>query len=573
VPLPEWRALLTPALVSLFAELHVGVALHTVRDLWHPFHVEPSIGEFENEYGVASRRWAYNTRCFRAAARVRHVVRGEHAGYSDLFAPVYDEGRSRGVLVAGPFATARPTAAQIRARWRALTGSEADVADSGFARYLAATLGTLTLDPGQVRALERTLFCLVSILVGPGDASELTHVVESQRKKLLVARHVERVWSIARMLVEGRAARIWDDDAGAAVGLTRPPEHALVGLLLDRDAAADPLERVLRRDAFQRACVAFAEARGEAVCMPVGDHGVALFIHSPIAGGRPKTALADAAARLSTIAGRHGFLLGAGVSEAKAPGPLSAEYDAAHRAAEKALAEGQGVVRAEPRPTRSTEELRRMRADLGRSLGGRPGLVGPRFDRYAEAVLSHCGHRLEPARAHLEYGLERLIEPFAVGGLLDPKAYSELSASMERASEDARTVAELVSSYRRLASEIESVLERPTQDRLLRGTRRALLFMQQHFAEPLRLAEVARVVGFGPDRFSRLFKRQHGVSFASYLQTMRIEQAKQMLAGTKLTIEQIETLCGFRNRTYFHRLFRATTGTTPSAFRRREPDA
>jgi transcriptional regulator GlxA family with amidase domain len=44
-------------------------------------------------------------------------------------------------------------------------------------------------------------------------------------------------------------------------------------------------------------------------------------------------------------------------------------------------------------------------------------------------------------------------------------------------------------------------------------------------AEPLTLARVARVAGFAPDYFSRLFKRDEGMTFTSYVQEARVDRA------------------------------------------------
>jgi YesN/AraC family two-component response regulator len=127
----------------------------------------------------------------------------------------------------------------------------------------------------------------------------------------------------------------------------------------------------------------------------------------------------------------------------------------------------------------------------------------------------------------------------------------------------------MVASYRLFVSDVETAMQSPTPARQERGTRRAADFIREHLGEPLRLAQVARVAGFGPDHFSELFQREHGVSFAHYLLMARIERAKQMLVGTKLNVEQVQALCGFRNRVYFHRVFRAVVGATPARYRQK----
>ena len=59
------------------------------------------------------------------------------------------------------------------------------------------------------------------------------------------------------------------------------------------------------------------------------------------------------------------------------------------------------------------------------------------------------------------------------------------------------------------------------------------------------------------------------MSFVRYVQRARVDHAESMLTSTKLTVEQIQELCGFRNRTYFHRVFKARVGTSPATYRSR----
>ena len=44
--------------------------------------------------------------------------------------------------------------------------------------------------------------------------------------------------------------------------------------------------------------------------------------------------------------------------------------------------------------------------ELRRKLADTTGSFAPRFDRYLEAVAAHSGYRVDPARAHLEAGLD-----------------------------------------------------------------------------------------------------------------------------------------------------------------------
>jgi AraC-like DNA-binding protein len=212
--------------------------------------------------------------------------------------------------------------------------------------------------------------------------------------------------------------------------------------------------------------------------------------------------------------------------------------------------------------------LRKLRAEIVEALRERPRLLSRCFDRYVEAVLAHSGYRLEVARAELESGLERVTEPLVSAGLLDEKTREEMFGILEQSSGTARTVAELVAACRKLVAEIGNALERPTRARHQRGTGRAIAFMRDHFAEAINIQQVARVSGFAPDYFSRLFKVTEGVAPEAYLQRLRLEHAQRTLTTTSLSVDSIGKLCGFRTRNYFHKVFKRALGITPTAYRK-----
>jgi AraC-like DNA-binding protein len=380
------------------------------------------------------------------------------------------------------------------------------------------------------------------------------------------------MWEAARVMVDERTSPTWAiDEFGQMrrLGIDRFPEHAVVCLFSGRREEPDPLDDALRRDALQRACALLAQRQGNVVCGQVGDHGVVFLVHDSRKRAQTRAALRDLHTRAAALARRFGLALHAGIAQANEPAPLSALYSAALSAAEKALSERRAVADGQPQKERSGERLRGLRRELGASIGDRPKLLLPRFDRYIEEVLAHSGYRLELTSSHLESGLERLCEPLLAGGFLDQKTFDDLWASAQRAAKDARTVMELLASYRRLVSDVEKAIQSPTAARQDRSTLRAQSFIREHLSEPLTLSQVARAAGFAPDYFWRLFKRSEGVTFVRYLEALRLTRAKEMLEKTALSVEQVQKLCGFRSRTGFHRVFKKAVGATPVEYRLR----
>jgi transcriptional regulator GlxA family with amidase domain len=158
-------------------------------------------------------------------------------------------------------------------------------------------------------------------------------------------------------------------------------------------------------------------------------------------------------------------------------------------------------------------------------------------------------------------------EPLLATGALDEKSFDELWTALETSVGDEPLLGTLVARYRQLVADIEIAVRHPTRTRRTQGTERALSFMREHLAEPLTLGSVARVAGFAPHHFSRIFKHVQGTTFERHLQTLRLERARQMLVGTSLHVQTVSALSGFNNRVYFHRVFRDAFGMTPLSYR------
>lgn len=97
---------------------------------------------------------------------------------------------------------------------------------------------------------------------------------------------------------------------------------------------------------------------------------------------------------------------------------------------------------------------------------------------------------------------------------------------------------------------------------------RALTHITEHLADRMLVPDVADAVGLSRDAFSRLFAKATGVGFNRTVTRMRLTEACRLLRGTDLPVSDICYRVGFTNLSNFNRHFRATTGTTPSRYRR-----
>lgn len=65
----------------------------------------------------------------------------------------------------------------------------------------------------------------------------------------------------------------------------------------------------------------------------------------------------------------------------------------------------------------------------------------------------------------------------------------------------------------------------------------------------------------------RIFKESEGITVMDYVTMVRLEEAKKMLSNTKYKIDEIATILGYKDASYFSKVFRKNLNMTPTQFR------
>ena len=92
-------------------------------------------------------------------------------------------------------------------------------------------------------------------------------------------------------------------------------------------------------------------------------------------------------------------------------------------------------------------------------------------------------------------------------------------------------------------------------------------YLAQNCSHEINLEDMAARCGLSKYHFLRLFKQYTGFTPYDYLNTLRIAQAKNLLADTDLPAYKIGQMVGFPGEASFIRLFKLKTGVTPGAYR------
>jgi len=100
------------------------------------------------------------------------------------------------------------------------------------------------------------------------------------------------------------------------------------------------------------------------------------------------------------------------------------------------------------------------------------------------------------------------------------------------------------------------------------AVRRCESWLQQHFRDAEAIGRVVALSGVPQRSLKRRFKAATGLSLTDYVQNLRVEEAKRLLEGGSLPVEEISARVGYEEPAFFRRLFRRRTGLPPAQYRR-----
>ncbi|MDH5325114.1 MAG: DNA-binding response regulator [Gammaproteobacteria bacterium] len=87
------------------------------------------------------------------------------------------------------------------------------------------------------------------------------------------------------------------------------------------------------------------------------------------------------------------------------------------------------------------------------------------------------------------------------------------------------------------------------------------------YRKDLRMDKLAASCNMSESSLYKYFKKETGVSIREYIKNKRIEAAKQLLLSTDLSVKKISYQVGYKNISLFNRIFKDSTGMSPTEFR------
>lgn len=93
--------------------------------------------------------------------------------------------------------------------------------------------------------------------------------------------------------------------------------------------------------------------------------------------------------------------------------------------------------------------------------------------------------------------------------------------------------------------------------------------MRQHAFSKFSLEQIAEMMNISQSQFTRKFRQAFAMTPISYITTLRLRKAKQLLRNPGIKMHEIAQSCGFDNEYYFSRVFKDHEDIAPSTYRTR----
>lgn len=94
-----------------------------------------------------------------------------------------------------------------------------------------------------------------------------------------------------------------------------------------------------------------------------------------------------------------------------------------------------------------------------------------------------------------------------------------------------------------------------------------LAYIYKNYNKEITIKQLSTQFNISTAYLGQLFKNETGEMFTNYINSIRIEKAKELLSTTNMKASEISELVGYPNTNYFYRIFKKLTGISPTEFR------
>ncbi|MBQ6844783.1 MAG: helix-turn-helix transcriptional regulator [Agathobacter sp.] len=156
----------------------------------------------------------------------------------------------------------------------------------------------------------------------------------------------------------------------------------------------------------------------------------------------------------------------------------------------------------------------------------------------------------------------------SIEGGVNPSLAYNMNDDYAKAIEQCKNVSELTLLNRNMMEDfVQQVRNSKENAHVSSQMQTTINYIDMHIREPLSIAILAKQLGYTEYYFSHKFKQETGKSLKQYILEKKIEEAKLLLSGTQMGIQEISDELNFGSRSYFYTCFQKQTGISPKEYR------
>ena len=156
----------------------------------------------------------------------------------------------------------------------------------------------------------------------------------------------------------------------------------------------------------------------------------------------------------------------------------------------------------------------------------------------------------------------------SIGGGVNPSVAYSMNDDYAKSIENCKNVSELTLLNRNMMEDfVQQVRNAKAQTQISSQMQSTLNYIDMHIKEPLSISTLAEQLGYTEYYFSHKFKQETGKSIKQYILEKKIGEAKLLLSGTQMGIQEISDELNFGSRSYFYTCFQKQIGVSPKEYR------
>lgn len=178
-------------------------------------------------------------------------------------------------------------------------------------------------------------------------------------------------------------------------------------------------------------------------------------------------------------------------------------------------------------------------------------------------ILINCSHEYVPSlvKSGLAVGIYLYRNPFVVDETRKLLEKTEIEYKRKDSYSKDILICHTHSLFYLLLRNSDSCITVDDGNKLIE---QAVAYIRENFASDITLSSMAKRFSVSPEHFSRMFKKETGLGFSKYLNSLRLQYAEHLLKNSESqNITQVAEICGFEDSNYFSKKFKEVYGTSP----------